>query len=234
MEIVTNTINTLQMNAKMVAIKIRDLIQSEEVNGEVKFSLDLTKPSLVQIFIRRFPGREDAAADLRYVHFPWSNDIAQQTIEHIYKKTGIQVQNEVVTWLRDVVEPAIKLEGRKDAFEEACYSAYQLDWMISHGHSLSNLYKVWLEYEQESFDPDDFNEKPFDESDLERAMMQARDVLLYERGFGESQIFASKNEFLTHEFQDSDYMEHLLTLMPNTASNRVFYYCTYKAGEVIS
>lgn len=235
MEITTETINTNQineMNAASVAVKIREMVQSGEIRGEVKFSLDLTRPSFVQIFIRRFPGREDAAADLYYVHL--SNDIAQLTIDRIYEKTGVQVKNEAKKWLEDVVYTAIKLEGTKEAFEEACYNAYQLDWMISHGLSLSDLYKVWLEYEQESFDPGDFEEKPFDESDLERAMMQARDVLLCERGFGESQIFASKNEFLTHEFQDSYYMEHLLKLMTNTASNRMFYYCTYKAGEVIS
>ena len=232
MEIVTQKIDTLLANAEMVAIRIKTMVTEKEVRGEVKFSLDLTRPSLVEICIRRFLGREDAAADLYYVHL--GEEIAQKTIEHIYDKTGIEVQVEVMDWLKETIDPGLKLAAQKENFEQECYNAYQLDWMISHGHSLSDLYKVWLEYEQEMFDPDDFEETPFDESDLERAMEQARDVLLYERGFGESQIFASKTEFLTHEFQNPDYMEHLLTIMPNTAANRVFYYCTYKAGEVIS
>ena len=232
MEIVTQTIDTLTMNAEMVAVKIRDMVTSKKTGGEVNFSLDITKPSLVTVFIRRFPGREDAAADLYYRHHGVQLDDVL-TIEHVYDKTGMEVQEEVSSWLRDVVNPAIKREGKKRKFEQECYNAYQLDWMISHGHSLSDLYNVWLEYEQEIFDSND-KEILFDESDLERAMEQARDILLYERGFGESQIFACKSEFLTHEFLDSDYMEHLLVLMPNTAANRVFYYCTYKAGEVIS
>ncbi len=103
----------------------------------------------------------------------------------------------------------------KEQFEKRCYEMYQLDWMLSHGYSLGNLYDKMLEYEKEMFQREDFIEDgeektfDFDESDLERSAVQARDIFLYEQGFGSGEIFACFDEFLTHEYLDVDYMKHL-------------------------
>ncbi len=103
----------------------------------------------------------------------------------------------------------------KEQFEKKCYEMYQLDWMMSHGYSLSNLFDVMLQYEKEMFQREDFIEDgdektfDFDEDDLERSAVQARDIFLYEQGFGSGTIFACFGEFLDHEYLDVDYMKHL-------------------------
>ena len=37
----------------------------------------------------------------------------------------------------------------KEQFENKCYEAYQLDWMISHGYSLSDYRKLLSELASE-------------------------------------------------------------------------------------
>ncbi len=123
----------------------------------------------------------------------------------------------------------------KEQFEDKCYKAYQLRWMLEHGYSLDDLYKVMLKYEKEMFDPYDFRssdgsmsyEMEFDEEDLERSAMQARDIFLFEEGFGHSNVFASKAEFLKSEYKDADYMDILLSMMPDSDKLKADYkkYC---------
>ena len=224
MEIVTKTLDCLTANAEMVAKKIREVVLNNDGRRyRVNFSLNTQHPSAV--FVRLLT---TGSVNIKYIHE--RELIRELIISEIGQRTGNETVDIIKEFLRDV-DKTIRL---KADFEQKCYEAYQLDWMIAHGHSLDELYKLWLSYEQDMFDPDDFNESPFDESDLERSMIQARDMFLYQYGFGEGQVYASKEKFLTHEFMDSDYMEHLLTLMPNTMANRVYYYCEYKSGEVIS
>ena len=108
------------------------------------------------------------------------------------------------------------------AVREACYKAYQLDWMLSHGFSLSDLYDAQLEQMQDMFDPGDYvgpdgrptEDAAFDESDLARSMEQARDQVLFGKGLEGGAIFASMGEFLENEYLDAAYMKGLFSRMP--------------------
>ncbi len=119
----------------------------------------------------------------------------------------------------------------KEEFEQKCYEAYQLDWMLSHRFSLQDLLNVMEENRKEVFDPDDYKEAPFDESDLARNTEQAIDQFLYTTGFGDSSIWVCKDEFLGAEFKDSDYMFHLLSIMPNGKEMEKFWRQNYSIGS---
>jgi len=47
----------------------------------------------------------------------------------------------------------------RSIFEQKCYETYQLDWLISHGYSLNDLYKEMLDCISEALDPVDFSDK---------------------------------------------------------------------------
>lgn len=118
----------------------------------------------------------------------------------------------------------------QEEFEQKCYGLYQLEWMMRHGFSLEDLYNVMLKYEKEMFDPMDFRdsdgelnyENEFDESDLERAADQARNILLFEEGFDGKQIFAPfRQNFLDAEYKDTTYMKQLFEMQDEKEKNKL-------------
>ena len=90
----------------------------------------------------------------------------------------------------------------KEQFEEKCYQAYILDWMISHGRSFGEALHIIGDSLAGNDDDDDIREK----------FSQAEEHFIYEEGFGGS-LWVCKDEFLGAEFKDAEYMEHLTSLM---------------------
>lgn len=232
MEIVLKPMDTLSRTADTIALKTREMIcNPREDYTEVKLSLDLTHPVIVEIEIMSADNCDDL--DACYCYRDNGNVISRTAIEAVNDQTGTETSEFLRYWLKDV-DDMLGRNREKEDFEQKCYEAYQLDWMISHGHSLNDLYMVMIEYMRDMFDPEDFSEKDFDEDDIDRAMMQARDILLYERGMGNGNIFVCKDEFLGAEFKDPDYMDHLLNMMPDKNGKKMFYYTHYMEGKAIS
>lgn len=76
----------------------------------------------------------------------------------------------------------------KDIREKA-YEKYQLDWMIQHGYSISDLFQIMDNLQKEGSE-DVFHD-------------------FLERGFG-GEIFACMEEFLDAEYLDTEFMRYLL------------------------
>lgn len=75
------------------------------------------------------------------------------------------------------------------------YAKYQLDWMIAHGHSITELLRELELMRQE---------------DPERSILAMFED--WEYGFGFSgEVWACYDEFLETEYLDEAYMKHLLT-----------------------
>ena len=96
-------------------------------------------------------------------------------------------------------------------FEKKCYEAYQLDWMISHGHSLKDYRDeitslVGMTIEENPLDI------PSNEDDMQTLITEAEDAF-QDTGFDSRCLFVCEDEFLDAEYLDPDYMEHLLSNM---------------------
>lgn len=220
MEIILEPIDTLKGTIDYICDELSKLTQMEkDEEKKINLSLDLNNPEYIMV----------------------TKETENVFLCAWYRKSG---RNSFYCKAQD---PKMHLDVRemvmimsdlylKEAFEDKCYKAYQLRWMLEHGYSLDDLYKVMLKYEKEMFDPDDFRasdgsmayEMEFDESDLERSAMQARDIFLFEQGFGSAIVFAGKNEFLNEEYRKADYMDELLSMMPDSEKLKADYkkYCS--------
>ncbi len=214
MEIITQTIDTKKRLIDYICDELRRCIHLQPCQeSKINLSLDTTKPE----FIRVSKDEDEGMFLLDWI-MPGHNIAFDFKIP-----TGIE---EMAHPVRDMVLSMNNI-AEKDAFEQKCYELYQLEWMMSHGYSLDDLYKAMLKYEKEMFDPEDFgdgkfgNGHVFDASDLERSAMEARDTFLFEQGFGNSQIFANKREFLDVEYQDASYMKWLFETQVDTEAARL-------------
>ena len=113
----------------------------------------------------------------------------------------------------------------KESFEKKCYAAYQLDWMIRHGHTLSDYLNVIKE---------GMEEIPENDEELTLWTVGAiadeahEDYFLDSQGFGGS-LFACFGEFLNAEFKDEDYMRSLISNMWDSEELLKFYKENYKS-----
>ena len=102
----------------------------------------------------------------------------------------------------------------REKFEDICYNGYQLDWMISHGHSLNELFDTVVGLAEE-----DIEENPMDigtDRNSVRALAEcARERFFTERGLGSGSLYVCKEEFLGAEYLDEGYMQHLFSMMPS-------------------
>lgn len=190
------------MASRLIADKLNQMVTDGKESGRI----DLSDTDYIEVKIER-PDISGENAKPRFARcscFSEGKDLYDVNIPFAPDDQILSIRIMLVN-LYDMID--------KKAFEDECYNAFQLDWMISHGHTLNDLYNLQLENMQEMFDPKDFEEKPFSKEDLERAMAQARDTFLYSTGFEEGGLFPDKNEFLTHEYMDADYMMHLLLMM---------------------
>ena len=76
------------------------------------------------------------------------------------------------------------------------YEKYQYNWMMSHGYTFLSISDVAADW---------FNEKLAD-ADYDTPFLE----YLNSRGF-DGEIWACFEEFISTEYQDASYMEHLLT-----------------------
>ena len=234
MEIIVQKIDARKGTIDYICTELRKLIHLQpRQEGKINLSLDLTKPEDITIC-----KHEDKAG-------PWfscSWNIGKK--HYVYGNISCDITKMVqdVERMYDDVTAKVREEAEKAIFEDRCYKLYQLEWMMSHGYSLDDLYKVMLKYEQDMFDPDDFRdsdgnlsyENEFDASDLERAAIQARDIFLYQEGFGGSQIFADKEEFLDAEYQDAAYMKWLFETQVDTEAEKLKALYTKYTGKQLS
>lgn len=90
-----------------------------------------------------------------------------------------------------------------ESFCRKCYELYKLDWMQSHGHSLTELMNI-------------FRKKAVDmtvagclDSDVNAAFDQLYDDF-WDQGFG-GELYVCYEEFRDAEYLDEGYMKHLLS-----------------------
>lgn len=100
----------------------------------------------------------------------------------------------------------------QEEFEKACYEAYQLDWMISHGYSLNDLKEIITELAGQTID-DEPESAPASGRSLVNLVECACEEFEMDAGFDGS-LFACKEEFLGAEYRDRGYMKHLTGMMP--------------------
>ena len=94
----------------------------------------------------------------------------------------------------------------QEEFKQACYEAYQLDWMLSHGYSLNDFLHGIAEAEEEARYSGEFpTGGTLDVYDSLRNDFE-------DQGFNGS-LDVCKDEFLNAEFKDPMYMKHLIDCM---------------------
>ena len=202
MEIVTETLDTKKGMIKYISQELIKLI--DIVPGEVKkiyLPLDLNRPAYISV--EKKVENEKAAFVCT-----WE------------ERSGITVYENISTEKTKLVEDVTnmlaaqeeKFRKNKECFEKKCYSAYQLDWMMSHGFSLDDVIKALKEslidqLNEEGEDCDNYAIGTA--SEMENYFTCAEEEFLQESGFGNGSIFACMNEFLNHEYHDAYYMKHL-------------------------
>jgi len=92
-----------------------------------------------------------------------------------------------------VINPNFKEESKMN-IKQIAYEKYQLDWMLRHGYTLTQLIGELSVCMEEAND------------DLETVF----DVWEFDYGFG-SEIWVCFDEFIVNEYQDKHYMKQLLT-----------------------
>ena len=111
-----------------------------------------------------------------------------------------------------------KIEMTKEEFENKCYAAYQLDWMISHGYSIDDFYNAIrasvVDQVAEGYDMDDSRS-------AENAMQCAIEEF-HDAGFGGT-LWACKDEFLSTEYLNLGYMFSLFEHMQDTETMKSLY-----------
>lgn len=102
----------------------------------------------------------------------------------------------------------------QEQFEDKCYRAYQLDWMISHGYTLDDYRKNLSDLAGEAIEENASN-MPADAEETASLIEYADTAFQEEMGFCGS-LFACKGEFLYAEYLDPDYMDGLLSAMDDS------------------
>ena len=122
-------------------------------------------------------------------------------------------------------------EDKRKQFEDKYYKAYQLDWMLSLGFSLQDVFEdiVGLMAEHLDENPDEI---PVDGGELREHAERAKDSFVYDTGFTGGSMFVCKNEFFGAEFQDADYMEHLFSITHAPEKDREYWYRTVKNSRI--
>ncbi len=115
---------------------------------------------------------------------------------------------------------------KKSEFEQKCYEAYKLDWMISHGYTLKDYLDALINEDEEARAAENYPEG--DTRDIFECLDASFE---YETGFPGGTIWACKDEFLGAEFKDPDYMLHLISMMPNSKEMEQFYRVMYSVSH---
>ena len=109
-------------------------------------------------------------------------------------------------------------EDEASEFKTKCYEAYKLDWMISHGWGLSDLFEIISDLAAEDVEEEPLNGAT-DAVSVKALAESARERFWTESGFGCGSLYVCREEFLGAEFLDREYMDHLFSMMPDTEGN---------------
>lgn len=104
-----------------------------------------------------------------------------------------------------------------EKFVDMCYGAYKLDWMLSHGYSLSDIKEVITELAGQAVEDGVLPAPESGEEVIALGDSLTDDFL--DAGFGSGSLYVCKNEFLSAEFLDEGYMSHLFSVMHNSETN---------------
>lgn len=96
----------------------------------------------------------------------------------------------------------------KNSIQERAYRKYQLDWMMSHGHSARELFKYVFCHHVDGIDPDGGDYESQDVLQLNPDDLF--DAWEADAGF-DGELWASGEEFLQAEFLDEAYMNSILS-----------------------
>ncbi len=104
-------------------------------------------------------------------------------------------------------------------FQDLCYEAYKLEWMLSHGYNLEDYVEGLASVADDYLYSDD--------ECLEGSNFDQFTTLAFEfeceKGFMSGSMWVCRDEFLGAEFLDPDYMDHLFTLIDPLGEKRRFY-----------
>ena len=217
MEIITQTIKTRPLIVAHIVNGIEKAKEAGAGVGKINLSLDLTRPEWIETLITTKEGNVKEYAFLTLTHVKGDRTI---NIEGDIDLDDDNAILDAVNHIIDAAEVNEKQEQKKEEFIQACYEAYQLDWMISHGYSLADYREVLVELMGQVLDA------PFmvaaSDEDLVRLSNKAEEYFMQDEGFNGT-LFASKKEFIGSEFQDPDYMEHLLSMMPDKVEKKAYW-----------
>lgn len=113
------------------------------------------------------------------------------------------------------------LEAEKSVFEQKCYEAYKLRWMLAHGETLKELLHTIGDIAAESTE-EHAMVAATSESSAKALLSEAHNTFIMETGFDGS-LWACLEEFLQTEFQDPGYMMGLIELMDDHETMWQFY-----------
>lgn len=113
------------------------------------------------------------------------------------------------------------LEAEKSVFEQKCYEAYKLRWMLAHGETLKELLHTIGDIAAE-FTEEHAMVAATSESSAKALLSEVHNTFIMETGFDGS-LWVCLEEFLQTEFQDPGYMMSLIELMDNHEEMWKFY-----------
>lgn len=93
----------------------------------------------------------------------------------------------------------------EEEFKRRCYELYQLDWLMTHGYSLQDVINVLREGYAECCSSNLINQHTDWDEDFDSV-----EEYFEEQGFNGT-MFVCEDEFYDCEYQDTEYMEYLLT-----------------------
>lgn len=113
------------------------------------------------------------------------------------------------------------LEAEKSVFEQKCYEAYKLRWMLAHGETLKELLHTIGDIAAESAE-EHAMVAATSENSAKALLSEAHNTFIMETGFDGS-LWVCLEEFLQTEFQDPGYMMGLIDLMDDHEEMWKFY-----------
>lgn len=217
MEIITEEIQTKQINIDMIKEKLTELIGTPREEGnypkscKINLSLDLTDPHYIEAVL--MSGENGEFFRVEYFRKVPDDTVKATYTGDVFMKTA---DKDIDTMLQAI---AAQMDAEREEFYDRCYKAYQLDWMISHGCSIDDFYDAIkasvVDQVAEGYD--------IDSSDRAENAMQCAIEEFHDAGFGSGSLWACEDEFLDNEYMDMAYMKSLFENMFNTEMMKKLY-----------
>lgn len=108
----------------------------------------------------------------------------------------------------------------QNKFQNKCYKAYQLDWMMSHGYALDDVIDILTGSLVDQIESDS---ETIESGDSAKNFMQCAREEFEEQGFAYGHMYVCFDEFLKTEYLDAHYMKHLLQNMSDSKGMKAKY-----------